>query len=285
MLTKFQITPMQSELELFKDMLTGAVYDESAWTPVLNETLSPTASLPGRLKHYVLSGLAKRLNRSGITMLRRQDYLAEQRENGLDWPLVGYSMIGRKRLDHLQVCAETVLAERIPGDFIETGVWRGGSCMLIKKILNLNSAQDRTVWLADSFQGLPAPKNERDGFDLTHVSMLAVSADQVRKNFERFGLLDERVRFLEGWFADTLPTAPLSKLALLRLDGDMYHSTMDALVHLYDRVSPGGFVIIDDYHSWESCRRAVHDFFATRTDQPNPEPIDSSSVFWRVGSN
>ena len=177
---------------------------------------------------------------------------------------------------------ETVLDEGLPGDFIETGVWRGGACMLVKCILDQRNVRDRSVWLADSFQGLPRPKDAVDGEDLSGVRMLAVSAGQVRRNFARFGLLDERVRFLEGWFSDTLPRAPVGQLAVLRLDGDLYHSTMDALTHLYDRVVPGGFVIVDDYGSWESCRRAVTDFLGSRGCRPDMRKIDSSGVFWRT---
>ena len=93
------------------------------------------------------------------------------------------------------------------------------------------------------------------GHDMSGVSTLMVGADQVRANFDRYGLLDDQVRFLEGWFADTLPMAPIEQLAILRLDGDLYESTMDALVPLYEKVSPGGFVIVDDYGAWEPCRR------------------------------
>ena len=97
---------------------------------------------------------------------------------------------------------------------------------------------------------------------MSGVSTLMVGADQVRANFDRYGLLDDQVRFLEGWFADTLPMAPIEQLAILRLDGDLYESTMDALVPLYEKVSPGGFVIVDDYGAWEPCRKAVDDFRA-----------------------
>jgi O-methyltransferase len=109
---------------------------------------------------------------------------------------------------------------------------------------------------------------------------LAVGVDEVRSNFARYGLLDDQVRFLEGWFADTLPSAPIERLAVLRLDGDMYASTMDALEPLYPKVSPGGFVIVDDY-ALPGCRRAVDEYRARDgIDEPIVD-IDGMGVFWR----
>jgi O-methyltransferase len=272
-------------LDLFKEVLSGAVYDESAWTRVLGEELKPAASWTSRIKYHVLQTIARSLNRSGISLMRRQPFKVEDREIGDDWPALGYTMVGHRRLDNIQQCIETILADGVPGDLIETGVWRGGSCMMMKAVLERHGVHDRTVWLADSFQGLPSPKDKADGWDLSGVEYLSVSADQVRRNFARFGLLDERVRFLEGWFSDTLPKAPIDRLALLRLDGDLYHSTMDALTNLYHRVSPGGFVIVDDYGAWPSCERAVTEFLAARGEKPAIQKIDRAGVYWRLPSH
>ena len=104
----------------------------------------------------------------------------------------------------------------------------------------------------------------------------------MRRNFERYGLLDDQVRFLEGWFRDTLPRAPIEKLAVMRLDGDLYESTMDGLTNLYDRLSPGGYVIVDDY-SIPACRLAVEDFRRARGLTEEIVQIDWTGVFWRRG--
>src|SRR5262249_23671341 len=143
---------------------------------------------------------------------------------------------------------------------------------------------DRTVWLADSFEGLPPPNaalypHDR-GSTLHQFGFLAVSLDQVRENFQRYGLLDEQVQFLKGWFRDTLPTAPVQRLAVLRLDGDLYESTMDALTHLYPKVSPGGYVIVDDYGNIAACRQAVHDYRNWHEVQDPIHDIDGMGVFW-----
>jgi O-methyltransferase len=105
--------------------------------------------------------------------------------------------------------------------------------------------------------------------------------ERVRDNFRKFDLLDERVKFVKGWFHETLPSCAVGQIALLRLDGDMYESTIVSLEALYDRVAPGGFVIVDDYGYLESCRSAVHDFFQSRGLNPEIEKIDWTGVYWR----
>ncbi|HKE55741.1 MAG TPA: TylF/MycF family methyltransferase [Pyrinomonadaceae bacterium] len=209
----------------------------------------------------------------------------ERRANGLDWPRDAHTMIGLKRLDNIQTCAEQVIRDGIPGDFIETGVWRGGACIFMRAILKAYQVTDRFVWVADSFAGLPTPNVEKypddEGDQLSTIDFLAVSLETVQGNFRAYGLLDQQVKFLKGWFRDTLPLAPVERLALLRLDGDMYESTTDALVNLYPKLSPGGYCIIDDYGTFYSCRKAVHDYReAHRIDEPVQE-IDSDGVFWQ----
>ena len=214
-------------------------------------------------------------------------YDLNKRVNGLDWPQHAPTMIGLSRLDHLQQCAETVLAEGVPGDFIETGVWRGGACILMRGILKACGVIDRAVWVADSFQGLPehAFTVEGYGHDQAH---LAVTLEQVRHNFDLYGLLDDQVRFLPGWFADTLPAADIGQVAILRLDGDLYPSTMDALDCLYPKLSPGGFVIVDDW-ILPYCRKAVEDYRDKHGITAPIVPVPGSkrgelhdiAVFWR----
>jgi O-methyltransferase len=207
------------------------------------------------------------------------------RDEGRDWPPFAETMVGARRLDHLVDCVEAVVRDGVPGDLVETGVWRGGASILMRGVLAAHGVTDRVVWVADSFQGLPAPDPERypadEGVDLSGVDLLRVDADHVRANFTRYDLLDEQVRFLEGWFRDTLPGAPIDALAVMRLDGDLYESTMDALVALYPKLSPGGFVIVDDYGALEPCRQAVTDYRdAHGIDEPITA-IDWTGASWR----
>lgn len=272
-------------LDLLKKSLTASLYDESAWTRVEASRAAKQRdpSRPDRfVKGFVRASFVKMLAKQRLMLIKRVPYNATLRTEGKDWPLFGYTMAGHKRLDNLQFCVEDILARNVPGDLIETGVWRGGSTILMRAILKHAGDTQRTVWVADSFQGLPPPKDADDGADVSHIEHLAVSLEQVRANFDRFGLLDAQVKFLKGWFSDTLPTAPIEKLAVLRLDGDLYSSTMDALNALYPKVSTGGYVIVDDYGSWPSCKRAVDEYIETHKIKADIKIIDETGVFWRV---
>jgi hypothetical protein len=202
------------------------------------------------------------------------------------------TMLPMARLDNLEFCVRTVIADRVQGDLIETGVWRGGACILMRALLETTREPGRLVWVADSFAGLPEPDAEKfpveaRGFHGAVIAKsydrFAASLDTVQGNFRAFSLLDDRVRFLKGWFKDTLPTAPIGKLAVMRLDGDYYASTMDALTSLYDKLSAGGFVIIDDYGEdlWTNCRQAVDEFRRTRSITDELIRVDSKCSFWR----
>lgn len=201
------------------------------------------------------------------------------------WPALALTMLGAKRLDNVQDCMRTVLKDGVPGDFIETGIWRGGSVILMRAILKAYGVTDRTVFAADSFEGLPKPdagsypadKGDRHWT----YKQLAVSLEEVRANFDRYGLLDDQVRFLKGWFKDTLPEAPIERLAVVRLDGDMYESTMTAMKALYPKLQPGGFLIVDDYGALKGCKQAIEDYRTQYSINEPIEIIDWSGVYWR----
>ena len=203
---------------------------------------------------------------------------------GMVWPSRAHTMIGVPRLDNLRKCIEAVLEDGVPGDFIETGVWRGGACIFMRGILKAYGVEDRIVWVADSFAGLPQadlaryPKESTNPFH--ERAELAVSLEQVQRNFASYGLLDGQVKFLKGWFRDTLPGAPIRKLSILRLDGDLYESTMDALA-LYPKLSPGGFVIVDDYNDVKACNDAIDDFRRDHGIREELKLIEGIGAYWR----
>jgi O-methyltransferase len=211
---------------------------------------------------------------------------AALRHVGRDWPTEAETMVGLARLDNVQNCIEGVITEGVPGDLVETGVWRGGCSILMRAVLRAYNITDRTVWLADSFQGLPIPDAEQYPQDRgdEHSNLtayLGVSMDIVKENFRRYELFDCQVRFLPGWFRDTLPSAPIDRIAVLHLDGDMYESTYLALSSLYAKVSVGGFVIIDDYGALPNCRAAVDDFRDRHSIHEIIHEIDWTGVYWR----
>jgi O-methyltransferase len=281
-------------LDLMKRALTDSIYVDDPLRFFVPYHSKPT--MP-RVKRALLTALQHFLARYHLRLVEPYRCFGEDmsivepkdleamRDAGLYWPERAHTMIGLKRLDNLQYCTETVVREGIPGDLIETGVWRGGACIFMRAILKAYGEKRRTVWVADSFEGLPPPDPDTYPADTNplHIySQLAISKEQVERNFRRYGLLDRQVRFLKGWFKDTLSGAPIERLAVIRLDGDMYESTIQALDALYPKLSLGGFVIIDDY-SLKACAQAVHDFRRVHGIDDVIIDIDGTGSYWRRG--
>lgn len=210
------------------------------------------------------------------------------REEGRDWPACATTMIGNKRMLNIEELIHRVLNDEngeVEGDYIETGVWRGGAAIFAREVLNQYGAPERRVFACDSFQGLPEPDAEQfpgDEGDLHYaVDFLRASREEVEANFRRFGTGTDGVQFVEGWFRDTLPTLRNETFSVIRLDGDMYESTMQALENLYPRLSDGGYVIVDDYGAVHGCREAVFDY---RRDHGITAPIaeiDWTGAYWQ----
>jgi hypothetical protein len=236
-------------LELLKRTLTGMIYEDPA--------------IPVRWRPLNTFNLSERLR-------------------GRDWPLNAHTMIGYKRLENIQNCMEMIIADGIPGDVIETGVWRGGACIFMRGVLSAHHITNRVVWVADSFDGFPPFAKRADDNELLaqpEQSHLAVPMQDVRHNFQLYGLMDKQVKFIPGWFSQTLP-GPVKRLSLLRLDGDLYESTMDALTALYPLLEPGGFCIIDDWNV-PMCRKAVWDYLKLHVIDVQFTDIDGHSIYWR----
>jgi hypothetical protein len=194
-----------------------------------------------------------------------------------------YTMVSPQRLQNARVAAQTVLAENLPGDFVETGVWRGGVCIMLKAVLTAAGAR-RRIFVCDSFEGLPEIHEGADApLKLHENPLLAVGVEQVRENFARFDLLDEDVTFVKGWFKDTMPDlrGQVDQIAILRMDGDYYTSTREVIDELYDKVTAGGFIIVDDYGTYQQCRDAIHDFWTERGLRPELIQVDGHAHYWR----
>lgn len=212
-----------------------------------------------------------------------EGYKYDHREFGWDWPSQAPSMIGARRMGNVRTECERVLQAGVPGDFMETGVWRGGACIMMRAVLKAYGVTDRRVIAADSFAGFPPPSPglaADASFHLHTFSDFAVPLDQVKWAFARYGLLDDQVVFLEGLFKDTLPNAPVETLAVLRLDGDMYESTRDGLRNLYDKLSIGGTLIADDYFLFDCQRQAVDEFRSERGIADPIVQIDNYGGYW-----
>lgn len=248
----------------------------------------PINNLNYSWKVRILNRINKRIVKRGFCVCQKTNYNPNDRYEGRDWPSFAETMIGIKRLENIEFCINEILKENILGDLIETGVWRGGATIFMKAVLKVNDDNIRKVWVADSFEGLPKPNEKEypeDKGDVHYTKKeLVISLDTVQENFRKYDMLDENVVFLKGWFKDTLPVAPIEKLALIRLDGDMYESTMDGLTHLYPKLSTGGYIIIDDWNAVKGCKQAVLDYRKTHNITEEIITIDWASVYWKKRS-
>jgi hypothetical protein len=272
-----QTDAVQLYLDLMKRCLAFTLWPEPPRVITASNLRNPLKRTALKVLHKLTS------NRISLVSHDRPD--PDLRIEGRYHPVLAHTMIGLKRLENIEYCLRAVLSNQVKGDFIETGVWRGGATIFMRAILKAYQITDRKVWVADSFEGVPPPNPEKypaDRGDGHHrLEHLAVSLDEVKSNFAQYNLLDDQVVFLKGWFKDTLPTAPIPRLALLRLDGDLYESTLDALTHLYPKLSIGGYVIIDDFNYIQSCKQAVNDFRRQHSIEDEIKPIDSSGVYWQ----
>ena len=199
-----------------------------------------------------------------------------------------HTMIGLRRLENIEWCAAQIFAAGIEGDFLEAGVCQGGASIFMRALQVAYGEEQRRMWVADSFAGLPAPRAEADaGLDFTEERMpwLAASLAAVQDNFRTYDLLSDQVRFIAGWFSQTLASSEVGPTALLRIDADLYESTRDVLVALYDRVTPGGFIIVDDYHAFRACRTAVDEFRAERGIADPLRRVDWTATYWQKSAS
>ncbi len=185
------------------------------------------------------------------------------------------TMCSDARLQSLYESVRLVVSRSVPGDIVECGVARGGSTALMALTLKRLQVADRRVWAFDTFAGLPEPsKNDPDyQFAKEHTGSCVGTFDEVSRSFQQLGILDQ-CRLVKGLFQNTLPSAAIGKISVLHIDGDWYDSVRICLEELYDHLSPGGIVQIDDYGFWEGARRAVDEFFSERKIESPLEYID-----------
>ena len=210
-------------------------------------------------------------------------------EDGLIRATNSFSMIGLKRLKNIRYLIEKINEEKISGDLIEAGIWKGGVIIYMRAcLLSLN--MNNKVFGADSFAGLPEIDDQTYPEDKIYRQILKngndkgliISEDEVIENLNKFGFHDDNTILLKGWFNETLKDGRINKISLLRIDGDMYKSTYEALDLLYHKVTKGGYVIIDDYGlQSQACKKAVDDFRKKNDINSEIINIDWSGIYWK----
>lgn len=271
-------TPSELYLDLMKKTLTRAIVARGRE----RHTLRPVGP-----KSTLLCQVNRLSNRVGLEFVRLvqsspADYLESGHEAGKRVE-DAETMLGTRQLDQMQRCIQDVLKRNVPGDLLEAGVWRGGMTIFMRAALKAFQSTDRKVWAVDSFSGLPPIDGQKETFAWERGNM-AVSLEEVQANFARYGLLDDQVCFLRGYFCDTLPDPRIRKLAVLRVDADLYSSTMDVLHALYSTLSVGGYAVFDDYRNLPDCRRAIDEFRKEKGISDEIHSIDERAIYWQRSS-
>ena len=266
-----------SYLELMKIILTD-------YHPFKQTEYHPLEKVKQTWKISLVNQIDKVFRTRNFAICKMKTVLPEIRANGYDWPANAYTMVGINRLTNIEMCIRSIINNKTTGDLVETGVWRGGAVIFMKAVLNELAVYDRKIWAADSFKGLPMlnklyAADEQNKLYLENI--LIASLEEVKNNFNRFGLLVSSINFLVGIFSETLPNTSIDKIALLRLDCDMYESNIIALTNLYLKVSKGGFIIIDDFNSFKECKIAVNDFRKQHGIIERIIEIDNEAVYWQ----
>jgi O-methyltransferase len=192
-----------------------------------------------------------------------QNWKSRLTEKRIAWLIRRNTMVGPERIQSLFRLAQRIEDEQIPGDVVECGVYKGGTAAILARSATL-SRLSRTVWLFDSFEGMP-PATAADGPEApSWVGSLTSSPRRVARLLHRTGADPSRVRIVPGLFQQTLPSVHIPQIALLNIDADWYESVKLCLETFYNAVVTRGFISVDDYGAWPGCRRAVDEFFQTR---------------------
>lgn len=253
---------------------------------LIEEPYAPAVARGRGLKPTALRSIQWLLGRKGLAVVRHDEVSAEDRVEGRGWPATAETMMGLRRMEFLERCLVDVVTSGVPGDFFEAGCWRGGGVVFMLGVLKALGDGSRRVWAADSFQGYPAPTTESHAVDrhlFDRRDYFAVRREDVEATVRRYDLADPRLVFLEGWFGESIPRAPIEALSFLRIDVDGYEGVRDALTLLYPKLSPGGYVLIEDVRQ-PGAKRAMDELLAATGEAASVRPVPQKhpcAVYWR----
>ncbi len=271
--------PKRAYLELLKSNVVGNIYDDNEFRLLyLRQCLDGKREYNSVQMHDISGMVADEFKEFQRTKLEGKFY-----DRSIRNVTYAHSMAGEKRIRNIIAMLDYVRINEIEGCIVECGIWRGGASIMAAGYNEIYGLQ-KDVFVCDSFDGLPKPSLSQDeNLDLHKDKFpeLAISMEVVLENFKKYNLLSSNVHFIKGWFKDSLPTLETGgAISLLRLDGDLYESTMNILENLYDQVVLGGVIIIDDY-ALEPCRQALEDFLSERKISfPELNRIDWTGAWW-----
>jgi O-methyltransferase len=232
-----------------------------------------------------MNTLLKMARRAVPARMREKIHIGLNRSRALLLPepfrtVLPYTMVGLKRLKNLDRLVRAVDELQLAGDVVECGTCNGGSGAVLARVA-CRTLLNRHTWLLDSFAGMP-PAGEKDSpLAADYTGLCCGSVERVRAVLRLVDVPEAKVTIVKGWFEDTLPTLGVQRIALLHIDADWHDSVLLCLEHLYDRVTPGGFVIFDDYGYWEGCRIAWEEFKARRRLDLEVTDIDGIGAYFQ----
>ena len=264
-------------LDLLKKCLTREIFDDDDFDVV------PRA---GSLRGLAARGALKVLAARDLRLVRRGQTDPEDKLEGLGRPAKAETMMGSRRLDFLERAVLRIVSEGVEGDFFEAGCWRGGAAIFLLGALKALGQGERLVWAADSFDGYPEPNEASSAVDRllwSRRDYFAVTRAEFERNVARYGVGGEGLRVVEGYFDRSLPEAGVGRLAMIRIDVDGYEGVRAVLDVLYPKLSPGGFVLVDELEV-PGCKRAIEEHFARSGRREEISPIPQrrpKAAYWR----
>jgi O-methyltransferase len=259
-------------LDLLNDSMTGVLTGPTFAPPRYR-------GMRGRL----VAAVDRVLAHWQLVIARHEEFDLASRLDGYSQPLTALTQMGRRRLEQLEAMVRTILDEQVDGDVLEAGAWRGGSGIFLRGALDVLGGGERTLWVADSFAGYPAPGSDASTDDVelhANNAYWELTRAQMEDNFRRYRLLSDKVQIIEGWFDVSLPRAPLGPLAMVRLDVDGYEGARAVLERCHPLLSPGGFMVVEDVRP-AGALRAVREFRAGLTPPWEETPGRPNAIFWR----
>jgi len=230
--------------------------------------------MTGKELRHRLIGLSWLPSHGRDLLLRAWDSYSQSEFAQLYRTVRPYTMCGDARLRGLYRAIRHVVAHDVPGDIVECGAARGGSAALMGLALKA-AGSGRPLWVLDTFEGMPPPTSDDPDWKIASLYTGKVRGDlrEVQALFQRLGIAD-RCKLVKGLFAETLSKCDAESIAVLHLDCDWYESVKVCIDHLYDRVSRGGIIQIDDYGHWQGARKAVDEFLRRRSINVGLQRLD-----------